>query len=177
MLLISPWNFPIGLCFRPLVSILAAGNCCLIKPSEVSPHSAKAVQELVERYLPSDAVRVVQGAVDETTALLTLRFDHIFYTGNGFVARIVMKAAAQHLTPTTLELGGKSPCFVDSTAKLGLAAKRIVLSKFCWYVDNVPSRARVQRFYTHILLASSVSPRRPPPFFFLLLLCFLHNRK
>ena len=130
VLLIAPWNFPISLTFRPLVSILAAGNCCVIKPSEVSSHSAKLIQELVEAYLPSDAVRVVQGSVAETTALLRLRYDHIMYTGNGFVARIVMKAAANHLTPTTLELGGKSPVFVDSTAKLKLAAKRIVLSKF-----------------------------------------------
>jgi len=130
VLLISPWNFPIGLALRPLASIIASGNCCILKPSEVATHSAVVIQNIVTRYLSRDAFRVIQGAVPETTALLSLKWDHIMYTGNGCVGRIVMSAAAKHLTPTTLELGGKSPVFVDSSAKMGLAAKRIVLAKF-----------------------------------------------
>lgn len=130
VLLIAPWNFPIGLCFRPLVSIIAAGNCCLVKPSEVSTHSSVVIEDLIKRYLDPRCVRVVQGAVPESTALLAQKWDHIMYTGNGFVARIVCAAAAKHLTPVTLELGGKSPTFVDETAKIDLAAKRIIMAKF-----------------------------------------------
>ena len=130
VLLISPWNFPIELVLNPLVGILAAGNCCVIKPSEVSSASCALLCELVPKYLSRDAVRVVSGGVAETTALLAQRWDHIMYTGNGSVGRIVMATAAKHLTPVTLELGGKSPVIVDSSAKLGLAAKRIVQAKF-----------------------------------------------
>jgi aldehyde dehydrogenase (NAD+) len=130
VLLIAPWNFPIGLCFRPLANIIAAGNCCLVKPSEVSTHSAVVIEDLIKRYMDPRCVRVVQGAVPESTALLAQKWDHIMYTGNGFVARIVCTAAAKHLTPVTLELGGKSPTFVDETAKIDLAAKRIIMAKF-----------------------------------------------
>eukprot|EP00750_Incisomonas_marina_P006041 INCI14292.1.p3 GENE.INCI14292.1~~INCI14292.1.p3 ORF type:complete len:310 (+),score=58.17 INCI14292.1:326-1255(+) len=133
VLLICPWNYPIGLCFHPLVAILAAGNTCLIKPSEVTPHCAKLLQQLVEKYLDPSAVRVIQGGVAETTALLRERYAHIVYTGNGDVARIILKAAARHLTPCTLELGGKSPVVVDSSANLKLAARRIAWGK--WAVN------------------------------------------
>ena len=131
VLMISPWNFPWGLVFRPLVAVLAAGNCAVIKPSEMSTHVSALIEELIPKYLDPAAVRVISGAVPETTALLACKWDHILYTGNGSVGRIVMAAAAKHLTPVTLELGGKSPVIIDSTAKLKLCVQRIVVSKFC----------------------------------------------
>ncbi len=130
VLIIGPWNYPMGLVLAPLVGAIAAGNCAIIKPSEVAPRSSGALAELLPRYLDQDAIRVVEGGVPETQALLAERFDHIFYTGNGTVGRIVMEAAAKHLTPVTLELGGKSPCFVDRDADLEVAARRIVWGKF-----------------------------------------------
>ena len=104
VLLISPWNYPIGLCLKPLVAILAAGNTVVMKPSEVSSNSASAIKRLVEKYLDPAAVRVILGGVAETTALLREKFAHIVYTGNGDVARIISQAAAKHLTPLTLEV-------------------------------------------------------------------------
>jgi aldehyde dehydrogenase (NAD+) len=114
----------------PLIGALAAGNCALVKPSEVSTATSALVAEWLPKYLDRSAVQVMEGGVPETTALLREKWDHIFYTGNGTVARIVMEAAAKHLTPVTLELGGKSPCIVDETADLDAAAKRIVFGKF-----------------------------------------------
>lgn len=111
----------------PLIAAFAAGNTAVIKPSEVSAHSAALLEQLVNKYLDTDAVKVVQGAVTETTELLKQRFDHIIYTGNGFVAKEVMTAAAKHLTPVTLELGGKSPTIVTADADLDTAAKRILV--------------------------------------------------
>ena len=130
ILLIAPWNYPIQLVLRPLTYIIAAGNCCIIKPSELSPNCAKLVEELVTEYLDPSVCRVVQGAVPETTALLKLRYDHIVYTGNGAVAQIVMEAAAKHLTPTTLELGGKSPVIIDETADIKKAATQVAWGKW-----------------------------------------------
>lgn len=129
-LIIAPWNYPVQLALAPLVGALAAGNCAVVKPSEVSANTSRVLADLVPRYLDPDAVAVVEGGVPETTALLEQRFDHIFYTGNGRVGRIVMAAAAKHLTPVTLELGGKSPTIVDRTADLAVAARRIVWGKF-----------------------------------------------
>ena len=137
VLLIAPWNFPIALVLGPLVGILAAGNCCAIKPSEVSPASSALLARLIPKYFPPEAVRIVPGGIAETTALLAQRWDHIMYTGNGSVGRVVMAAAAKHLTPVTLELGGKSPVIVDCSAKVSLAAKRIVQSKFAMNTGQV----------------------------------------
>ncbi|MCB9631060.1 MAG: aldehyde dehydrogenase family protein [Sandaracinus sp.] len=128
-LIISPWNYPFQLLMAPLVSAIAAGNCAVLKPSEVSPATSALFAKWIPRYLDG-CVKVVEGGVPETTRLLEQRFDHIFYTGNGKVARIVMAAAAKNLTPVTLELGGKSPCIVDASADLDVTAKRIVLGKF-----------------------------------------------
>jgi acyl-CoA reductase-like NAD-dependent aldehyde dehydrogenase len=113
-----------------MLGALAAGNCVVLKPSEVTPHTSQLLAELVPKYLDRDAVALVEGGVEETTELLEQRFDHIMYTGNGAVGRIVMEAASKHLTPVTLELGGKSPCIVDKTAKLEVTAKRIAWGKF-----------------------------------------------
>lgn len=130
VLIIAPWNYPFGLALSPLVGALAAGNCAIVKPSEISAASSTAMARLVPRYLDPDAVQVIEGGVPETTALLAQPFDHIFYTGNGTVGRIVMAAAAAHLTPVTLELGGKSPCIVDAHVDLRAAARRIAWGKF-----------------------------------------------
>jgi aldehyde dehydrogenase (NAD+) len=130
VLVIAPWNYPVQLLLVPAIGALAAGNAVALKPSEVTAHVSAALARLVPRYLDPEAVALVEGAVPETTALLEQRFDHVFYTGNGAVGRIVMEAAARHLTPVTLELGGKSPCIVDDTARLDVAARRIVWGKF-----------------------------------------------
>jgi aldehyde dehydrogenase (NAD+) len=130
VLVIAPWNLPVQLLVVPVATALAAGNTVVSKPSEVTPHVSAVLAELVPRYLDKEAVAVVEGGVEETTALLEQRFDHIFYTGNGQVGRIVMAAAARHLTPVTLELGGKSPVIVDRNANLDVAARRIAWGKF-----------------------------------------------
>ena len=130
VLIISPWNYPVQLLFSPLVGAIAAGNCALLKPSEVTPHTSAALASMLPKYLDSDAIVLVEGAVAETTALLEERWDHIFYTGNGTVGRIVMQAAAKNLTPVTLELGGKSPCIVDKNVDVKITAHRIAWGKF-----------------------------------------------
>jgi len=130
VLVIAPWNYPLQLLLQPAVGALAAGNAVLLKPSELAPATAAVLAELVPRYLDERAVAVVEGGVDVTTQLLAERFDHIFYTGSAAVGRIVMTAAAKHLTPVTLELGGKTPVYVDDTVDLAAAAKRIAWGKF-----------------------------------------------
>ncbi|MER6070689.1 aldehyde dehydrogenase family protein [Streptomyces sp. NPDC001817] len=130
VLVIAPWNYPAQLLLAPMVGALAAGNAVVAKPSELAPATSAALAELIPAYLDTDAVAVVQGGVPETTALLAERFDHIFYTGNGTVGRIVMRAAAEHLTPVTLELGGKSPVFVDGDADVDVVADRLARGKF-----------------------------------------------
>jgi aldehyde dehydrogenase (NAD+) len=130
VLIIAPWNYPLSMVLAPLVGALAAGNAAVVKPSEVSRHTSAALARIVPGFLDPEAVAVVEGGVDETTGLLERRFDHILYTGNGRVGRIVMAAAARHLTPVTLELGGKSPCLVAADADLEIAAARIAWGKF-----------------------------------------------
>ncbi|MGB5220243.1 MAG: aldehyde dehydrogenase family protein [Polyangiales bacterium] len=130
VLIIAPWNYPFQTAVLPLVGALSAGNCVVLKPSEVAPHTSAVIAKWIPKYLDTEAVQVVEGGVPETTALLRQKWDHIFYTGNGTVGRIVMEAASKHLTPVTLELGGKSPTIVDETADLDSAAKRIVYGKF-----------------------------------------------
>ena len=129
-LIIGAWNYPMQLVAIPAIGALAAGNCVVLKPSEVAPNVAALMSHWIPKYLDPQAVQVVEGGVPETTSLLRQRWDHIFYTGNGTVGRIVMEAAAKHLTPVTLELGGKSPCIVDESTDLDLTAKRIVYGKF-----------------------------------------------
>lgn len=129
-LIIAPWNYPLQLALAPLLGALAGGNCCVLKPSEHAPATSALLADLLPRYLDPRAVRVVTGGVPESTALLRERWDHIFYTGSGQVGRIVAHAAAEHLTPTTLELGGKTPVFVDDTADLAVAADRIAWGKW-----------------------------------------------
>ncbi|MEU9187158.1 aldehyde dehydrogenase family protein [Streptomyces sp. NPDC048484] len=130
VLVIAPWNYPAQLLLAPMLGALAAGNAVVVKPSELAPATSAELARLLPRYLDTEAVAVVEGGIPETTALLAERFDHIFYTGNGTVGRIVMTAAAKHLTPVTLELGGKSPAFVDRGADLTVVADRLARGKF-----------------------------------------------
>jgi len=130
VLVIAPWNYPVQLLLVPMAAAIAAGNCVVGKPSEISSATSAALARLATRHLDPRAVALVEGGPEETRALLEERFDSIFYTGNGRVGRVVMEAAARHLTPVTLELGGKSPVLVDADADIGVAARRIAWGKF-----------------------------------------------
>ncbi len=130
VLVLSPWNYPVLLTLSPLVGALAAGNCCVLKPSELAPATSEVVATLIEECFPKAYVSVVNGGIEVSQELLEQPFNYIFYTGNGRVGRYVMERAAQHLTPVTLELGGKSPVIVTRTASLRQAARRIVFGKY-----------------------------------------------
>ncbi len=130
VLVIAPWNYPVHLLLWPMLGAIAAGNCVVGKPSELTPHTSAAIAKLVSRYLDPTAVAIVEGGPEATQVLLAERFDHIFYTGSGRVGQVVMEAAARHLTPVTLELGGKSPAIVAADADIEIAARRIAWGKF-----------------------------------------------
>ena len=129
-LIIAPWNYPVQLLLEPMAAALAAGNCVVAKPSELAPATAAVMSRHLHHYIDDDAIAVVEGGVPETTALLENRFDHVFFTGSTAVGKVVMTAAAKHLTPVTLELGGKSPTIVAADADLAVAARRIAWAKF-----------------------------------------------
>ena len=130
VLIIGAWNYPLQLLLSPMVAALAAGNCVVLKPSELAPNTATLLARLIPDYLPSEAVQIVTGGAETAQELLAQRFDHIMYTGGGRVGRIVMKAAAEYLTPVTLELGGKSPAVVLADADLKTTARRIAWGKW-----------------------------------------------
>ena len=130
VLIIAPWNYPFHLLFSPLVGALAAGNTVILKPSELAPNTAEVVEEMINSHFDAGQLRVVNGGVETAQSLLSFRFDSIFFTGSTRVGKLVMKAAAEHLTPVTLELGGKSPAIVEESANLEIAARRIVWGKF-----------------------------------------------
>lgn len=130
VLMISPWNYPFQLTMVPLVGAVGAGNTVVLKPSESAPHTSKVLIDILSAVFPNDWVSLVEGDAQVAQALLKERWDYIFYTGSTQVGKIVAKAAAEHLTPVTLELGGKSPCVVDGTAPLQKTARRIVWGKF-----------------------------------------------
>jgi aldehyde dehydrogenase (NAD+) len=127
---VAAWNYPFNLALAPLVGALAAGNTVMLRPSEKTPHTSRFVHDLLAEVFPENEVAVLEGEVAVAEALLELPFDQILYTGGARVGRLVMAAAARHLTPVTLELGGKCPAVVDETADLELAAERITWSKF-----------------------------------------------
>lgn len=129
-LIIGAWNYPYQLTLTPVIAAIAAGNTCMIKPSELPENTMKAMAKLINENFDAKFLYVLEGGVEETTAILKLRFDKIFFTGSPRVGKIVYKAAAEHLTPVTLELGGKSPAFVTEKADLNIAARRIVWGKF-----------------------------------------------
>ncbi len=130
VLIMSPWNYPVLLTLSPLVNAIAAGNTAVIKPSAYAPASADIVAEIIAETFPSRYVAVVKGGREENQMLLKKKWDMVFFTGSTTVGKEVLRHTAEHLTPTVLELGGKSPCIVDSSAKIALAAKRIVFGKF-----------------------------------------------
>lgn len=130
ILVIGAWNYPYQLSLSPLVAALAAGNCCILKPSEIVENTMQAMSKIINGNFPLEYLYVYEGGVDETTELLKLKFDKIFFTGSTKVGKIIYKAAAEHLTPVTLELGGKSPAIITKDANLEVAAKRIVWGKF-----------------------------------------------
>ena len=129
-LIMSPWNYPFQLCIEPLAGALCAGNCAIVKPSAYAPATSRLIAGLLGDIFPSEYVAVVEGGRAENAALLEQKFDYIFFTGSVNIGKLVMEKAAAHLTPVSLELGGKSPVIVDSSAKLPLAAKRIAFGKY-----------------------------------------------
>ncbi|MDQ1166867.1 aldehyde dehydrogenase [Flavobacterium sp. SORGH_AS_0622] len=130
VLIIAPWNYPFQLALCPLIAAVAAGNRVTLKPSELTPHTSAVIARIIEKTFHINHVEVFEGGVEVSNQLLAQRWDYIFFTGSVAVGKIVAKAAAENLTPVTLELGGKNPCIVDETADLKLAAKRIVWGKF-----------------------------------------------
>lgn len=129
VLIIAPWNYPFLLSLQPLISAIAAGNCCIIKPSEYSKNTSSVIKDIINKAFAEEYVSVVEGGIKESQELLKEKFDYIFYTGSSRVAKVVMENASKNLIPVTLELGGKSPCIIDETANLELSAKRIIFGK------------------------------------------------
>ncbi|WP_313800863.1 aldehyde dehydrogenase [Cytobacillus sp.] len=156
-LVISPWNYPFQLAIAPLAGAIAAGNCVILKPSELTPNTSAVLAKLISEKFPQEFITVVEGGVEVSTALLNEKFDYIFFTGSVSVGKIVMQAAAKNLTPVTLELGGKSPCIVHEDANLKLAAKRIAWGKFtnagqtCVAPDYLYVHSRVKKEFLHEL--------------------------
>lgn len=129
-LIISPWNYPFQLALTPLVGAIAAGNTAILKPSEFAPHTGKIIKEIISAVFDHEHVAVIEGDAKVATELLKRKWDNIMFTGSTSVGKIVAKAAAEHLTPTTLELGGKSPCIIDDSAPIVITAKRLIWGKF-----------------------------------------------
>jgi len=130
VLILSPWNYPFQLLFAPLAGAMAAGNCVFLRPSSNTPATAKLMEEMISENFPPEYISIINGSRESAQALLTEKFDYIFFTGSPYVGRKVMEAASKHLTPVSLELGGKSPCVVTKDASLDLTARRIVWGKF-----------------------------------------------
>lgn len=158
VLIVGPYNYPFQLVMEPMLGAIIGGNCAVVKPSESTPHVAAIVREVIEEVFPPHYINVVEGGKEEVTALIHSSFDYIFFTGSVAVGKVVMKAAAERLTPVTLELGGKSPVIVDQTANLDLAAKRIVWGKFlnngqtCVAPDYLCVHESVKKEFTDKLL-------------------------
>ncbi|HBE76404.1 MAG TPA: aldehyde dehydrogenase family protein, partial [Firmicutes bacterium] len=130
VLIMSPWNYPFQLTIAPLIGSIAAGNCTIVKPSEYSSHTAAIIEQLINENFDDTYITVVRGGREANKTLLDEKFDYIFFTGSVSVGKVVMESASKHLTPVSLELGGKSPCIVDESANLDMAARRIVWGKF-----------------------------------------------
>lgn len=175
VLIISPWNYPFMLTIEPLVDAITAGNLAVIKPSELSPNVSNVVQKLIMKTFKENEVCTILGGKEECSLLLDQDFDYIFYTGSTRVGKIVMQKASEHFTPVTLELGGKSPCIVDETANIKLAAKRIVFGKFlnagqtCVAPDYIYCSKNIKDELIHeierqIVLQYSVTPLTNPSY-------------
>jgi aldehyde dehydrogenase (NAD+) len=156
VLIIAPWNYPFQLVFSPLIGAIAAGNTVMIKPSEHAGHTARLVSDIVHRVFEPGHVSAMEGEADVAAALLRERWDYIFFTGSIPVGKIVARAAAEHLTPCTLELGGKNPCIIDETADLPLAARRVIWGKFincgqtCIAPDYILVHEKVKTAFTEL---------------------------
>ncbi|MFA7107165.1 MAG: aldehyde dehydrogenase family protein, partial [Candidatus Izemoplasmatales bacterium] len=156
-LIISPWNYPFQLLMAPLAANIAAGNCAFLKPSEISPNTSAILANLIPQYFNPDYIAIIEGGVAETTELLKLKFDHIFYTGSSQVGKIVMAAAAQNLCPVTLELGGKSPCVIDENVPLKQTARKIAWGKFlnagqtCIAPDYILVHESIKKSFVEVL--------------------------
>lgn len=159
VLIIAPWNYPFALTIQPLIGAIAAGNCAILKPSEHTPNTSKAIAQLINKNFDPSFVLAIEGGIETNQALLTEKFDHIFFTGGTAIGKIVMASAAKHLTPVTLELGGKSPCIVDSDCDLDIAAKRIIWGKFynagqtCVAPDYLLVQKQIKPIFIEKLLA------------------------
>ena len=175
VLIIAPWNYPFHLALFPLISAFATGNQIVLKPSELTPNTSHIISKIVSSVFEKSQVEVIEGGIDVANELLSKRWDYIFFTGSVAVGKIVARAAAVHLTPVTLELGGKSPCIVDETASLELAAKRIVWGKFlnagqtCVAPDYILIHANVKAAFIknlkeEIVKAYGENPERSPDF-------------
>ena len=154
VLIMSPWNYPMLLTLEPLIGALAAGNCCVLKPSAYSPATSAVMAKLIREAFPSDYVTVIEGGRKENEDLLNQKFDYIFFTGGVSVGKLVMEKASTHLTPVTLELGGKSPCIVDHTANIPLTARRLVFGKYlnCGQTCVAPDYVLVEKAVKEKLL-------------------------
>ncbi|MDO6718184.1 aldehyde dehydrogenase family protein [Psychrosphaera sp. 1_MG-2023] len=130
VLIMGAWNYPIQLVLSPMIAAISAGNCVVLKPSELAMNVSNLIAELIPKYMDKSAVAVYEGGIEATTALLQQRFDYIMYTGSETVGKIVMRAASEHLTPVALELGGKSPCIVDDKTNMSVTADRIIWAKY-----------------------------------------------
>jgi aldehyde dehydrogenase (NAD+) len=130
VLIIGAWNYPFQLSILPLIGAIDAGNCAVVKPSELAPHSSRLIAEIISKNFNSEYITVVEGDIETSKQLLQQKFDHIFFTGSTATGKIIMALAAKHLTPVTLELGGKSPCIVDAEINIEIAARRIAWGKF-----------------------------------------------
>ncbi|MFD2445554.1 aldehyde dehydrogenase [Bacillus sp. CGMCC 1.16607] len=156
-LILAPWNYPFQLMIAPLIGAIAAGNCAIIKPSELTPHTSALMAKIINESFPEEYISVVEGGVETSTALLKEKSDYIFFTGSVSVGKVIMEAASKHLTPVTLELGGKSPCIVHEDANLKLAAKRIAWGKFmnagqtCVAPDYLYVHSRIKAEFLHLL--------------------------
>jgi aldehyde dehydrogenase (NAD+) len=130
VLIIGPWNYPIQLILAPLVGAIAAGNCAILKPSELAPHTSHLISEMMTKSFEPEYITAIEGGIETSQQLLAEKYDHIFFTGGTSVGKIIMEAAAKQLTPVTLELGGKSPCIVDTNINIEYTARRITWGKF-----------------------------------------------
>jgi aldehyde dehydrogenase (NAD+) len=168
VLIIAPWNYPLNLCFGPLVSAIAAGNTVILKPSELTPNVSKLMGQIIAQVFDTSEVAYFEGATTTAQALLDLPFDHIFFTGSPAVGKQVMAAASRHLTSITLELGGKSPTIVDETADIALAAENLIWGKFinggqtCIAPDHIYVHARVKAKFIKSCQAALTKFYGPP---------------
>ncbi|WP_442593852.1 aldehyde dehydrogenase [Neobacillus sp. D3-1R] len=159
-LIIAPWNYPFQLAIAPLIGAIAAGNCAILKPSELTPNTSAFLAEMIKKNFPEEYIAVVEGGAETSTALLKEKTDYIFFTGSVQVGKIIMEAASKNLTPVTLELGGKSPCIVHEDANLKLAAKRIAWGKFmnagqtCVAPDYMYIHKRVKKEFLQLMRES-----------------------